>query len=371
MTAVRRLVLSDFRSYAALDLTIESQLVALAGDNGAGKTNILEALSLFSPGRGLRRALLPEMARRDGSGGFSVFAGIDGPDGTRQLGSGFAADDSGRRCRIDRQPVTSAAEFAAHLRLLWMTPDHDALFRGPAGDRRRFLDRLVLAVDAGHGSRVNALEKALRQRNRLLEDDRPDQRWLTAVEREISEAAVAVSAARTETVQRLAALIAERREGLAPFPWADVALEGDLEQALGNASAGEVEAWYREQLAAGRWRDKAAGRATVGPNSADLKVRHGPKGVPAAEASTGEQKSLLIGLFLAQAELVRTMAGIPPIVLLDEVAAHLDRHRRHGLFAALRRLGVQVWMTGTDASLFDGLEGSVYAVSSGGVRPLA
>jgi DNA replication and repair protein RecF len=365
VTRVRRLVLSDFRSYAALDLAVDSDLVALAGDNGAGKTNVLEALSLLSPGRGLRRAQLSDMARRDGTGGFAVYAEAGTAEREVSLGTGLAMEDSGRRCRIDREPVGSATDFSQYIRLLWMTPDHDALFRGPPGDRRRFLDRLVLAVDAAHGTRVGLLEKGLRQRNRLLEDERPDLRWLTAVEREISEAAVAVAAARAETVRRLAALIAARQAELAPFPWAEVALEGDLETALASASAAEVEDWYREQLAASRWRDRAAGRATVGPNSADLKVRHGPKDMPAAEASTGEQKSLLIGLFLAQAELVRTMSGIAPVVLLDEVAAHLDRHRRLGLYAALRRLSVQVWMTGTDATLFDGLQGTVIAMPGG------
>jgi DNA replication and repair protein RecF len=370
VTQVRRLVLSDFRSYPALDLPVSGRLVALAGDNGAGKTNLLEALSLFSPGRGLRRAALPELARRDGGGGFSVYAEIAGGEGAEQLGVGFSPAEGGRRCRLNREPVGSAADFAGYLRLLWMTPEHDGLFRGPPGDRRRFLDRLVLAVDTAHGARVATLDKAMRQRNRLLEEERPDARWLTALEREISEVAVAIAAARVETVRRLAALIEARREGLGPFPWAAVDLSGDLEQGLAERTAGDLEDWYREQLELLRRRDRAAGRATVGPGSADLRVRHGPKDVPAGEASTGEQKSLLIGLFLAQAGLVRSMTGLAPVLLLDEVAAHLDERRRQGLYTALDRLDAQVWMTGTDARLFDGLPGQVLAVAEGRVSPL-
>jgi DNA replication and repair protein RecF len=207
------------------------------------------------------------------------------------------------------------------------------------------------------------MEKAFRQRNRLLEEERPDARWLAAIEREAAELAIAVTAARLETVSRLVQLIRERKEALAPFPWADVRLAGDLESALGHASATETESWYAAELERNRWRDRAAGRATIGPNASDLAVRHGPKDVPAGQASTGEQKSLLIGLFLAQAELVHAMSGIPPTLLLDEVAAHLDGTRRRALYAALARLKAQVWLTGTDAALFDGLDGEVLVVA--------
>lgn len=356
MGRVARLILSSFRNYAALDLETGADMVALVGDNGAGKTNILEALSLFSPGRGLRRAEFADIARKGGSGGFAASIALIGPSGPTQLGVGMdPAAGGGRICRIDRSPVGSAAAFAEHCRIIWLTPDNDGLFRGPPGDRRRFLDRLVLAVDAAHGARVNALEKALRARNRLLEEDRPDAVWLDAVEREAAETAVAVAAARRETVGRLAAMAAEDAGATSPFPHAALGIEGDLEAALAGGSALAVEEWYRGALREGRWRDKAAGRTLSGPNASDLTVRHGPKDMPAALCSTGEQKALLIGLSLAHARLVRQMSGIAPVLLLDEVAAHLDPGRRSALFDRLAALGCQVWMTGTDAALFDGM----------------
>ncbi len=327
-------------------------MVALVGDNGAGKTNILEAISLFSPGRGLRRADFAELVRHGAERGFAVSIELDGALGLAQLGAGYDPAEGGRRCRIDRQTVPSAAAFADHCRIIWLTPDNDSLFRGPPGDRRRFLDRLVLAVDSAHGARVGALDRALRSRNRLLEEERPDEAWLDAVEREAAETAVAVAAARRETVARLAAAIAEEHDLDSAFPFAELSLEGDLERALESGSALAVEEWYRGALRDNRRRDQAAGRATVGPNASDLVVRHGPKDMPAEASSTGEQKALLIGLMLAHARLVRRMSGIAPLVLLDEVAAHLDPRRRAALYGMLVALGGQVWMTGTDPMLF-------------------
>jgi DNA replication and repair protein RecF len=365
---VSRLILTSFRNYATLDLAIASDMIALVGDNGAGKTNILEAISLFSPGRGLRRAEFGDMLRQGTAGAFAVSATVEGPLGQAQLGAGHDPAAGGARvCRIDREPVGSAAAFADHCRILWLTPDNDGLFRGAAGDRRRFMDRLVLAADAGHGTRVNALEKVLRQRNRLLEDDRPDTAWLDAVEREAAEIAVAVAAARREMVERLAGIALEDADPDSPFPHAVISVEGELETALGSASALDVEEWYRGALKDGRRRDKAAGRTLVGPNASDLAVRHGPKDMPAALCSTGEQKALLIGLILAHARLVRQMSGIAPLLLLDEVAAHLDPGRREALFRRLATLGGQVWMTGTDMALFDGLpEGALRLVLARG-----
>ncbi len=372
MGRISRLILASFRNYAALDLATAADVVALIGDNGAGKTNILEAISLLSPGRGLRRAEFADMLRRGASGPLAVSATIEGPFGEAQLGAGYDPAVGGARiCRIDREPVGSAAAFAEHCRILWLTPDNDGLFRGPAGDRRRFMDRLVLAADSGHGARVAALEKALRQRNRLLEQDRPDAAWLDAVEREAAEIAVAVAAARRETVGRLADIAADGSDPSSPFPHALIAVEGDLESAVASASALDVEEWYRNALRQGRWRDKAAGRALVGPNASDLVVKHGPKDMPAALCSTGEQKALLIGLILAHARLVRQMSGIAPLLLLDEVAAHLDPHRREALFLRLGTLGGQVWMTGTDQALFETLPAGALrlTVSGGSVAP--
>jgi DNA replication and repair protein RecF len=353
---VRRLTLADFRSYAALDCRFESAMIALYGENGAGKTNLLEALSLFSPGRGLRRAELAECARRGGAGGFAVSIEVEAEGATAQLGHGLTVDGE-RVFRIDRAPAASARAFADHVRVLWLTPAMDGLFAGPAGDRRRFLDRLALGVDAEHGARANRLERALRNRNRLLEEGVADRRWLDAAEREIAALGVAVAAARRETVSRLAALIAAGRDEASPFPWADVAIEGELEQRLARDPALAVEEWYRGELAASRRRDAAAGRTLIGPQASDLVVRHGPKNEAARACSTGEQKALLMGLTLAHAKLIGAMTGQAPLVLLDEVAAHFDVKRREALFHELETLGGQIWMTGADPLLFASLQG--------------
>lgn len=370
--AVERLILADFRSYEAVDVAVEGQILALVGENGAGKTNILEALSLFSPGRGLRRADLADMARSGGTGVFS--ASIRLADG-RRLGTGIERGDGGaliRKCRMDGAAAGSPAAFGEVLRLVWLTPASDGLFVGPAGDRRRFLDRLVLAVDSTHGTRVSALERALRSRNRLLEDERADTAWLDAIEREVAETGVAVAAARRETVERLSGIIAAGRDDVSPFPWAGIALTGPLDAELARAPAVDVEDLYRGWLRAGRVRDRAAGRTLLGPQASDLAVHHGPKGLPAGQASTGEQKALVVGLVLAHARLVADMTGIAPLVLLDEVAAHLDPRRRAALFETLQSLGSQVWMTSADPGVFSGLPagGRTLEVTPGRIVPI-
>ncbi len=358
---ITRLILQDFRTYAALDLSVAQRLVALVGDNGAGKTNLLEALSLFAPGRGLRRAELAHMARDLGPGSFAASITLDEVFGEHRLGTGLEAPvadgRTSRLSRIDGAPASSPAAFSEFLRIVWLTPDLDALFRGPAGDRRRFLDRLVLAVDAEHAARVNALDRALRSRNRILDEGADDPRWLDAVERELAELAIAVTAARRETVDRLAALILATRGDASPFPFAAIALQGELDNLVAALPAVDAEDRYRALLRDGRARDRAAGRALLGPQATDLVVRHGPKDILAAAASTGEQKALLVGLVLAHARLVEAMSGIAPVVLLDEVAAHLDPHRRRGLFEALEGLGGHIWMTAADPSVFDELRG--------------
>ncbi len=362
-----RLRLTDFRNYARLDLETAAPLVALCGPNGAGKTNILEAISLLSPGRGLRRATATSLARKDGPGGYAVLAELFGPTGEVLLATALAAGEAQRQCRIDREPVASANRFLDHIAFLWLTPDQDGLFRGAAGDRRRFLDRLVLAVDKTHGTRANAFEHALRHRNRLLEDFDSAPRWLDAIEQEIAELGVALAAARLETVARLSALALADAEAMAPFPFAVLSLEGALEQQLAGEAAAKVEDWFRAALRDGRGRDRAAGRALIGPQASDLGVVHGPKNEAAAQCSTGEQKALLLGLILAQAKLIGQMRGETPILLLDEIAAHLDLARRKALFARLLALGGQVFMTGTDRLLFDGLgEASLILSVAGG-----
>jgi DNA replication and repair protein RecF len=370
---LRQIRLTNFRNYHAASLETDAPTVVLIGANGAGKTNLIEAISFLAPGRGLRRATLDEVAFSEGDGSWAVSAEIEGALGLATLGTGIERppDESTvlRKYRIDREPVTSASAFADHLRLLWLVPAMDGLFAGAPSERRRFLDRLVLAVDAEHGSRVNALDRSLRSRNRLLEEPRPDTHWLDAVEHETAELAVAVASLRAETVHRLEAVLASRKDSA--FPAAEIALDGWMEQLFPAHPASEIEERYRSVLRDNRTRDAAAGRTLDGPHLTDLKVIYAPKGVAAADASTGEQKALLIGLVLAHARLILDMTGHAPILLLDEVVAHLDPVRRGALHGELRQLGAQVWMTGADPALFVELEpdAAIVEVSSGRLHP--
>src|SRR5437016_1068447 len=358
---IRRLALSNFRSYRAAHIELGTGPVVLVGPNGAGKTNLIEAISFLASGRGLRRATLQDVAFSEGDGSWAVSANVEGALGLATLGTGIVppvADDAAitRQCRIDREPVPSAGAFADHLRVIWLVPTMDALFNGPASERRRFLDRLVLAIDAEHGSRVSALERSLRSRNRLLEEPRPDPHWLDAVEHETAELAVAVAALRTETVGRLRAALQARRDPASLFPAADIALDGWTEKLIPHHPAVEVEDRYRTLLRNNRARDAAAGRTLEGPHLTDLAVLHAGKGIPAADASTGEQKALLIGLVLAHAGLLTAMSGWAPVLLLDEVVAHLDPARRTALYRELEILGAQVWITGADPAAFAEIE---------------
>lgn len=379
MTAafIRRLSLANFRSYHAAQLAVASAApVVLTGANGAGKTNLIEAISLLAPGRGLRRAGMEELAFSEGDGGWAVSAEIEGMLGLATLGTGIdppAGEDSSptRKCRVDRESVSSATAFADHLRVVWLTPAMDPLFNGPASERRRFLDRLVLAVDAQHSSRVAALERSLRSRNRLLEDVRSDPHWLDAIEHETAEVAVAVAAARAETVNRLAGALAAARDTAPEFPLAEIALDGWMEKLLPVHSATEIEDRYRALLKDNRARDAAAGRTLDGPHLSDLAVTHAGKAIPAAQASTGEQKALLIRLVLAHAGLIKEMTGFAPLLLLDEIVAHLDPGRRAALYDALASLGAQVWMTGADPAAFGDIAGraQIFVVRPGAVEP--
>jgi len=372
MTASRilRLGLTNFRNYRAASLSAQSDMMVLTGPNGAGKTNCLEAISFLSPGRGLRRARLEDVANLQGDGAWAVAAEVEGAFGLATLGTGIDAPAGEgtvtRRCRIDREPVGSAAAFNDHLRMVWLTPAMDGLFTGPASERRRFLDRLVVALDGQHSSRVSALDRSLRSRNRLLEERKADPHWLDAVERETAELAIAVAATRSETVSRLAASLQTRGEASA-FPSAAIALDGWIEAALASEPAAAVEDRYREALRDNRARDAAAGRTLDGPHLTDLEVIYAPKNMAARDASTGEQKALLIGLVLAHAYLVAEMTGIVPLLLLDEVVAHLDPGRRAALFEELTGLGAQVWMTGADPAAFASLgqRGQILTVEAG------
>ena len=371
---VRRLTLTNFRNYHAASLQADAKTIVLVGPNGAGKTNLIEAISFLAPGRGLRRATLDEVAFSEGDGSWAVAAEIEGALGLATLGTGLERPlDDGtalqRKCRIDREPVATATAFADHLRVIWLVPAMDALFTGAPSERRRFLDRLVLAVDAEHASRVNALERSLRSRNRLLEEPRPDAHWLSAVEHETAELAVAVAGLRAETVRRLGAVLATRKHSA--FPAAAIALDGWMEQLIAERPAAELEERYRAVLRDNRARDAAAGRTLDGPHLTDLKVIYSEKDMAAADASTGEQKALLIGLVLAHARLIADMTGFSPILLLDEVVAHLDPVRRQALYGELTQLGCQVWMTGADPLLAAEIDGAAATieVSAGRLRP--
>src|SRR6266700_3196317 len=354
---IRRLSVTNFRSYHGAQIDVGARLVVLVGPNGAGKTNLIEAISFLTPGRGLRRATFEDVAFSEGDGSWAVSADVDGALGLASLGTGIeppASEDAviSRKCRIDREPVASAAAFAEHLRVVWLVPAMDGLFNGPASERRRFLDRLALALDAEHMTRVNALERALRSRNRLLEDARPDPHWLEAIEHETAELAAAVTASRVETVGRLQATLAARRHPRSAFPAAEIALDGWMERLVPLSPAVEVEDRYRAVLRENRARDAAAHRTLDGPHLSDLAVTHADKQIAASDTSTGEQKALLIGLVLAHAGLLADMSGSAPVLLLDEVVAHLDPARRTALYAELDALDAQAWMTGADAAVF-------------------
>jgi len=368
--------LADFRNYSSLVLGLDSRIIVLTGANGVGKTNLLEAISLLTPGRGLRRASFDEIVRNGTTNSWAVSAVVrrDGVDA--RLGTGLAEAQAGepraRKVRVNGAPVSSADALLEYLRVLWLTPAMDGLFTGPAGERRRFLDRLVLTVDPGHGRRARDFERLLTQRNRLLETG-DNAAWLDAVEAQLAGYAVALAFARAETVTLLSGWLHEQADDPSPFPVGAIDLVGDFERAIAGKSAAEAELWYRRVLADGRGADRAAGRTLSGPHRSDLDVVFAEKRMPAARSSTGEQKALLIGLVLSHAALVASVSGMTPILLLDEIAAHLDPDRRAALFARLATLGCQTFMTGTDAALFTDLPSSaaMLRVADNSVAPLA
>jgi len=369
--SLSRLKLTDLRNYAALSLALDGRHVVLTGENGAGKTNLMEAVSFLSPGRGLRRAAYGDVPRAGASGGFSVFATVDGMAGEVDIGTGTEGGDEGssRRLRINGTPARTVDELLDHLRVLWLTPAMDGLFTGPSADRRRFLDRLVLSLDPEHGRRAADFEKAMRGRNRLLSEPRPDPAWLSALESQMAGLGIAMAHARHELVGLLAGLVEAARDD-GPFPSATLQLAGFLD-AEWQRPAYEIEEIYLALLQEGRPRDAAAGRTLDGPHRADLLIRHREKDMEAGRCSTGEQKALLVGLVLAHAGLVAGMTGHAPVLLLDEIAAHLDESRRAALFDRIDGLGGQAFMTGTDRAMFAALGGRAQflTVADGEVRP--
>ncbi len=378
---IGKLTLTDFRNYRAATITAGPGPVVLAGPNGAGKTNCLEAISLLTAGRGLRSLPFADLARSGGSGGWAIAARVAIADDEIEIGTGVQLPPDGvlsaRAARIVKidQALAKGSGALARVRMLWLTPAMDGLFTGPASERRRFLDRLVLSLDPAYASAAATFDRAMRQRNKALEFFSPAQ-LLSAIEAQMAAAAVSIAAARKRAVESLASEIVEEREREpdSVFPWADLALEGHLEGQAGALTAGEMCDAYRNLLAQARDRDRAAGRTLTGPHRSDLEVAHGPKGIAAKMCSTGEQKALLIGLVLAQARLIKkTSGGIAPLILLDEIAAHLDLGRRLALFSSIASLNAQVWMTGTDADIFTPLknvtETQLFLVSNGAIMP--
>ena len=374
--AVRRLQLTDFRNYGTLRLAPEASSVVLTGPNGAGKTNLLEALSLLVPGRGLRRAKIAALARREaGDGVWAVAVGVQTPDGMVEVGIGrdpkaIKGGRDRRLLRINGRDPKSQATLGDVLHATWLTPEMDRLFLDGASARRRFLDRLAFGFDPAHATRLADYSRAMRERSRLLLEGAADPGWLDALEETMAETGVAIAETRRAYVRHLGEAVAE---AVGPFPGVDLATKGLLEDWLATDAAPAIAERYRTRLAALRGRDADAGLATEGPHRSDLAARHLTKGVAASDCSTGEQKALLIAVLLADARLQRVVRKTPPLLLLDEVAAHLDATRRQALFDAIEALGAQAWMTGTEASLFRPLAGRAqfFRVLDGAVIPEA
>ena len=373
---LKQVKLDKFRNYDALSLDIDQRHVVLSGANGAGKTNLLEAISFLSPGRGMRRAVSDTIANTHGDGTWSVFAQMEGMEGDVRIGTGLQKTaiglETNRRIHIDGVQARANEQLLDHSRIIWLTPAMDGLFTGPAGDRRRFMDRLVLAIDPAHGKRVSNYERTMRNRNKLLREEMPDATWLDALEIQFAELATAITFARIELITLLSRVIVENDDPNSPFPDALISCEGTLENLAGEFAASDLEEQFLQQLRTSRRLDAAAGRTLQGPHRSDLIVHHRPKSMPAALCSTGEQKALLIGLLLAHAKLVGELHGAAPILLLDEVAAHLDAERRSALYEMIDKLACQAWMTGTDQSLFEALEdrAQCFNVANGEVHPI-
>lgn len=376
-----RLKLTEFRCYPAAQLRLDGKKpVVLTGHNGAGKTNLLEAVSYLAPGRGLRGARLGDVTRAhagDGSSWAVAATVIDGEGVETKLGTGLepVSSEAGREAgprrerrvvRVDGEAAGGPSALADRVRLSWITPQMDRLFTEAPSGRRRFLDRLVYGFDPDHARRVGVYERALRERNKVLREygTRADAAWLDALEHTLAEQGIAIAAARRETVARLRGAIAT---GVGPFPGAEIDLQGQVEEWLDQMAAVDAEDRLSQHLRQARETDANASSAGAGPHKSDLLVRHKANDMPAELCSTGEQKALLIAIVLAEAGIHAGMGHGAPILLLDEVAAHLDQERRLALFEEMAVLGAQVWLTGTDRELFKTLEGEAefFAIEDG------
>lgn len=354
------LKLTGFRNYKTLEIDLTSRHVVLIGNNGAGKTNILEAISFLSPGRGIRRAAYDDIALDGGDGTWTISAKFEGTSGQTQIGSGYVQKpneiEKHRRIKINGETIRGTDQLAEIVRIIWISPSMDRLFAATATERRRFLDRMVLAIDPQHGKRVSSFEKVVRSRNRLLSEHPGNSSWIESLEVQIAELGVAISIARRELITYLAKFVDSPNSCHSKFPTSRLSLVGEFEESVRDMPATDAEEFYQKTLRIYRPRDIAAGRTLSGPHLTDLNVVHKEKEMPAAQSSTGEQKALLIGIVLAHARLVLSLSGSPPILLLDEITAHLDSTRRKSLFDQLEELGSQCWLTGTEIALFDSLD---------------
>ena len=353
---VRRLVLDHFRSFARLNVEVGPEPVVLTGENGAGKTNLLEALSLLAPGRGLRGARLADFSKREPEPhGWAVAATVSGCNGCINIGTGHISGTSGRRkIRINGVDGAGQSTLSEHLHVIWITPGMDRLFTDAPSARRRFFDRMVTGFDSGHGRRLSAYQRCMRERVQMLRAYHADSAWLNAIEETIAEHAVAIAAARCDALTCLNNFL-DSSFG-AWFPRVSITLKGSVESGLGDAPAVTVEEQFRSELAKSRTRDRETGAAAFGPHRTELLVWHIDQDLPAAHCSTGQQKMLLIAIVLAHAQAQVRRSGQTPLILLDEAMAHLDATRRGHLIDALCMLGAQTWLTGVDADLFSYFE---------------
>jgi DNA replication and repair protein RecF len=372
-------MLTNFRTYGALDLTFPARSVVLTGPNGAGKTNLLEAMSMVSPGRGLRGATLAQMARNEGGareneqpGPWAVGVTLRRNGAEQQLGAGFMPGSDAavakRVVRIEQETAASPAALAERIQVIWLTPFMDSLFHDGTSERRRFLDRLISSFEPHHAKRIGAYEKAMRERMSILRSGRTETAWLNALERTMAEQAVALAAARKDGAAKLQSILGSRN-GQTAFPACSLTVEGEVEGLLDTLPAIVAEDRYADMLREARAKDTESGRTACGPHLTDMQVVHLGKARDARECSTGEQKSLLIRLVLAGAESAARRRGAAPVLLLDEVAAHLDEQRRQSLFRSIADLGAQAWMTGTDEKPFEAFGACAvhYRVSGGAV----